>query len=183
MLTTLVGFKHLMRSIFSFPSEVNEHSARLVAGGVVIQVVGYLFVGSGWLLAFLTFGFLARVATGPTLSPLGQVVTRFVTPMVEWISGTEPKLVPGPPKRFAQAIGLTLSVVAAGFHLVGHSGVATIFIGAIGLAATLESVFAYCLGCQIFGYGMRVGLVPEAICEACGDITDRLHANEAVQAR
>jgi hypothetical protein len=53
------------------------------------------------LLAPLAYGFVARVLTGPTLSPLGQLVTRVVTPRLP----VAPRPVPGPPKRFAQGIG------------------------------------------------------------------------------
>ena len=41
------------------------------------------------------------------------------------------------------------------------------------VAATLESVFAYCLGCKIFAGLMRVGLIPEAACDECNDIWSR----------
>jgi hypothetical protein len=37
-------------------------------------------------------------------------------------------------------------------------------------AATLESVFALCLGCQVFAGLMRLGVVPEATCERCANI-------------
>src|SRR5205823_14473770 len=57
----------------------------------------------------LAYGFVARVLTGPTLSPLGQLVTRVVTP---WL-GLPPKYVSGPPKRFAQGIGVAFSTTAA----------------------------------------------------------------------
>jgi hypothetical protein len=40
-------------------------------------------------------------------------------------------------------------------------------------AATLESVFGFCIGCAIFGRLMRLGLVPEETCEACADISLR----------
>ena len=38
------------------------------------------------------------------------------------------------------------------------------------MAATLESVFAVCLGCQVFGLLMRAGVVPEETCERCANI-------------
>ena len=41
------------------------------------------------------------------------------------------------------------------------------------IAATLESVFAFCLGCVAFGFLQRVGVVPETVCEACNDIGAR----------
>src|SRR3954447_7962635 len=81
-----------------FPDPVNEVSARLVAGGVVIMAVAAIALGWRWLTIVLAYGFVARVLTGPKASPLGQIVTRIVTPRLR----VEPKLVPGPPKRFAQ---------------------------------------------------------------------------------
>jgi len=40
-------------------------------------------------------------------------------------------------------------------------------------AATLESVFAFCAGCQVFALLMRAGMIPEAICAECADIRAR----------
>src|SRR5437764_8563735 len=94
-----------MRSLFAFPNPVNEVSARLVAGGVVVMTVLVLALGWHWLLIPLAYGFLARVLTGPTLSPLAQVVTRGITPPL----GVK-NAVPGPPKRFAPGIGAPLPV-------------------------------------------------------------------------
>jgi hypothetical protein len=45
--------------------------------------------------------------------------------------------------------------------------------GVLAAAATLESVFALCLGCQAFAVLMRVGVVPQATCEACANIWAR----------
>ena len=67
------------RELFSFPNPVNEKAARSVAGGVVLPaaltLVLSVVAGHGWLWisAVLAYGFLARVLTGPTLSPLGPV--------------------------------------------------------------------------------------------------------------
>src|SRR5205085_12320450 len=113
------------------------------------------------------YGFVARVLTGPTLSPLGQLVTRVVTPRL----GVPPKPVSGPPKRFAQAMGATMSVTAAVLALgFGLRGAAYVILGLLVIAAVLESVFAYCLGCKIFALLMRAGIVPEEVCERCNDI-------------
>ena len=98
-----------MKNFFSFPNPVNEVSARLVAGGVVLLTLVILLGGQTWAIGVLAYGFVARVLTGPTMSPLGQFVTRVLTPALPF----EPKMVPGPPKRFAQGIGATLSVGAA----------------------------------------------------------------------
>ena len=43
-------------------------------------------------------------------------------------------------------------------------------------AATLESVFAVCLGCAIFARLMMIGPIPEAVCQECNDIRNRTQA-------
>ena len=162
-----------MRQLFSFPNPVNEVSARLVAAGVVVMSVVTIAFDLPWLTAVIAYGFLARVLTGPTLSPLGQLVTRVVTPALK----VAPRPVPGPPKRFAQGIGAVLSVSAAVLAVgFGLTLPAYILLGLVIVAATLESVFALCLGCKIFNGLMRVGVIPEAVCEECNNIWSRPRA-------
>ena len=160
----------MWRNLFSFPNPVNEVSARLVAGGVVIMAAVTLVLDARWLTVVIAYGFLARVATGPTLSPLGQLVTRVVTPLLPVAA----KPVPGPPKRFAQGMGAVITTTAA--VLWAGFGLATagkIFIGLVLVAATLESVFAFCVGCVVFALLMRANLIPASVCEQCNDITPR----------
>jgi hypothetical protein len=154
-------------SLFRFPNPVNEVSARLVAAGVVTLCTATLVLDLPILLVPLAYGFVARVLTGPTLSPLGQLVTRAITPRLPVAA----KHVPGPPKRFAQGMGATLSVAAAVAHFgFGATGLAYVLVGMILVAATLEAVFAFCLGCVIFAGLMRAGVIPQSACEACDDI-------------
>ena len=153
--------------LFSFPNPVNEISARLVAGGVVLLAVAAIVSGEPWLVALIAYGFVARVLTGPTLSPLGQLVTRVITPRLR----VEAKYVAGPPKRFAQAIGAVLTVSAAVLAVgFGEQTAADVLLVLVIVAATLESVFALCIGCQIFALLMRAGVIPEEVCERCNDI-------------
>lgn len=163
----------MTQGLFSFPDPVNEVSARLVAGAVVVMAIATIVLDQPWITLVLAYGFVARVLTGPTLSPLGQVVTRLVTPRL----GLAPRPVPGPPKRFAQGIGAAFSVTAAVLALgVGQRGAAYIVLGMLAAAATLESVFGYCLGCRIFALLMRLGVIPEEICERCNDIRQKAAA-------
>jgi hypothetical protein len=152
--------------VIGFPNPVNEKAARTVAGGVVLMALAAIVFRLEWLLVVIALGFLARVLTGPKLSPLGQIATRVVAPRLG-----EPKYVPGPPKRFAQAMGVTMSLAAVVlyFALDLHTA-AWVVTGTLAFAATLESVFALCLGCQVFGVLMRAGLIPEETCEACANI-------------
>ena len=156
--------------LFSFPDPVNEVSARLVAGGVVVLALATIAFELPWLTALIAYGFVARVLTGPKLSPLGQVVTRVVTPRLP----VAPRLVPGPPKRFAQGIGAVLSTAAAVLALgFDQRGGAYALLGVLVAAATLEAVLGFCLGCRIFALLMRAGVIPEQVCERCGDLWGR----------
>jgi hypothetical protein len=154
-------------TLFSFPNPVNEVSARLVAGGVVLLSLVALVFGQVWLTAVIAYGFVARVLTGPTLSPLGQLVTRVITPRLP----VAERPVPGPPKRFAQGMGAVFSVIAAVLGLgFGLHAEAYALLGLLVVAATLESVFGLCIGCKLFALLMRAGIIPVEVCERCNDI-------------
>ena len=128
------------------------------------------YVITGWwpLLAVLAYGFVARVLSGPRFSPLGLLVTRVVTPRL----GLAPRLVPGPPKRFAQGIGAVVSTTALVLAVVADQPTAArAVVGVLIAAATLESAAGVCVGCIVFRRLMTWGLVPTQVCEACSDLT------------
>jgi len=161
-----------VRRLFSFPNPVNDAAARTVALGVVAMTVTALATGWAWLLIPITYGFLARAATGPTLSPLGQFAVRVAAPrLTKW---TKP--VPGPPKRFAQAIGVLFSVSATVVWLsVGWSTARWVLVPIL-IAASLEGFLGFCVGCTIFGWLMRAGVIPASVCAECGDLGARYKA-------
>jgi len=154
--------------VFSFPNPVNEVSARTVAGGVAVAALVTLGTRWPWLLPFMAYGFIARVASGPTLSPWGQIVTRVIVPRLPF----KANLIPGPPKRFAQGMGVAFTVPAAILWLgFGLELPALILVALLAVAAILESVFAICLGCRVFDVLMRIGIIPTSVCEACANFT------------
>jgi len=155
---------------FDFPSPVNETSARLVASGVVLQGLLFIVVREWWVLVPLAYGFLARVLSGPRFSPLGQFVTRVVTPRLR----LEHRFVPGPPKRFAQGVGLVFSGGALVAWAAGAETVSLVLIVGLVGAASLEAFAGFCLGCVMFRWLMRAGVVPEEICAECNDLSRRL---------
>ena len=161
-----------MRELFSFPNPVNEKAARVVAGVVLATVIVILATSWYWLLIPLAYGFWARVLTGPKLSPLGWVAQNVIGPRL----GAK-KPVPGPPKRFAQGMGAGMSTAALVLALIlGDHTAADGVLVAFVVAAGLESIFGYCLGCKVFGLLMRLGVVPEAVCAECADVSLRLSA-------
>ncbi len=167
-----------MSELFRFPNPVNEVAARIVAGAVALLTLATLLLslvgGAGWLwlCGLLAYGFLARVLTGPTLSPLGQLASRVVAPRIG-----HAKFVAGPPKRFAQGMGASMSVGATVLHFgFGLDVFARVLLAMIAIGAVLESVFAYCIGCKVFAGLMRIGLVPEQTCAACANVSARASA-------
>ena len=156
--------------MFTFPNPVNDYAARTVATGVVLMGVATIAFDQPWILILLAYGFWARVLTGPTLSPLGQLATRVVAPRLPF----EPKYVPGPPKRFAQAIGVVFSSTALVlWYGSGEHTAAFIVVGLLTGAAFLEAAFGLCLGCKGFAVLMRLGVVPESVCLECSDLSLR----------
>jgi hypothetical protein len=159
----------MIRNPIGFPNPVNEVAARTVAAGVVVMAGVAISTRQLWLTIPIAYGFVARTLTGPRLSPLGFVATRFVAPRL----GRWAKPVPGAPKRFAQAMGATFALGALVAWLVG-SGIACVVVLAILIIpATLEAALAYCVGCRIFGVLMRVGIIPASICVECEDVWSR----------
>ena len=151
------------RSIFNFPNPVNEVAARLVAGMVVMLSLAIILSGQSWLLFLLLYGFLARVLTGPNLSPMGLLATWVLVPIL----GNRQRPVPGPPKRFAQSVGLVFSSAAlVSFFLVSPLAAKSV-VGVLALFAALESGLGFCAGCLVFGYLMRWGLIPKSVCREC----------------
>ena len=153
-------------AIFDFPDQVNEYAARCTAGLVVLRTLATVFTTGGVqlvLAGLLTLGFALRVAGGPRYSLLGRLSVHVLVPML----GKEPQLTAGPPKRFAQTIGLVFSGTALMLFLAGFPTAATVVLLALAVAATLESVFGICLGCWAFSRLMRAGVIPEDTCEQC----------------
>ncbi|MCL0101840.1 DUF4395 domain-containing protein [Dehalococcoidia bacterium] len=150
----------------SFPHPVNEVAARWVAGMVVVLTLTIILADLPWLMFVLFYGFLARVLTGPRLSPMGMLATRVLVPMF----GNRQKMVAGPPKRFAQFVGLLFSMIALVLNYgFGFSSVAEGFLVVLVSFAFMESFLGFCAGCFVFGYLIKMGLIPEETCRRCAD--------------
>lgn len=156
------------RRVFAFPNPVNEYAARITAGLVVVLAGVTLLTGWGWGLAVIAAGFWLRVLFGPRISPLALLSVKVLAPRLG-----RAKLVPGPPKRFAQGIGAAVSTAAAVLLAAGLAPGAWALLAVLILAASLEAFAGFCLGCVIFGFLQHRGLIPEEVCEACNNISLR----------
>ena len=154
--------------VFSFPHPVNEVAARMVAGMVALLSLTIIVFDLPWLLFALVYGFLARVLTGPTLSPMGLLATRVLVPLL----GNPTRPAAGPPKRFAQTIGLGFSTASLIlYYAFGLTQAAYGVLGVLLAFATLESVVGFCAGCFVFGYLMRWGFVSAETCKKCENLS------------
>ncbi len=154
---------------FSFPNPVNDVAARTVASGVIVMAIAAIVFDAPWLALPLAYGFLARVAFGPRFSPLGRFATSVVAPRL----GKRARLVPGPPKRFAQAMGAVFTTAALVCWAVGEPVAALVLLGILLVPATAEAAFGYCVGCEIFRLLMDRGIIPESVCEECASFGTR----------
>ena len=150
----------------TYPRTINEKAARVIGGVVAVTLVIALIAGAYWLAVPIAFGYWARMLAGPKWSPLGRLATDVIAPR---LGAAKP--VSGPPKRFAQAMGAAMTGAAALLALAfGAEGAAAVVLGMVVVAAGLEALFAYCVGCKVFGVLMRAGVVPEEVCAECTDI-------------
>lgn len=162
---------------FAFPNPVNEYAARSTAGIIVVLSVAVLAAGlatgAGWGLWVIAAGFWLRVAGGPRYSPAGRLAVHVIAPRLG-----PARLVAGPPKRFAQAIGAAVSTAAALLFVFGLPIAAWGALAVLIVAASFEAFAGFCLGCWIFGRLQLAGLVPASVCEACSDIALRRRAKD-----
>jgi hypothetical protein len=159
----------MMGQVFSFPNPINEKAARTVAFFVLVGAIVALATGWQWLLVPIAYGFVARALTGPTLSPLGRLAMNVIGPRLG-----EKRYTPGPPKRFAQAIGAVVTTAAAiGGLAFGWTAFANVCLGLMVVFAGLEALLGICVGCRMFAVLMRLGVIPPETCEACNDIWNR----------
>lgn len=161
-----------IKNFFSFPEMINDVSARLVAFFVII-ICSLLLISTInnqdfalYISIFLLYGFVARVTSGPKVSPIAILVTKIIAPRLSF----QEKLLPGPPKRFAQFIGMIFSISIVTFTIFDLEILTMIFTSILIFFASLEAFLGFCFGCTVFKFLISKSLLPEDICERCNDI-------------
>ncbi len=164
------------------PAVVDEVTVRLVAGVVLLAVLLMIASQQWWVFLLLAVDLTLRAALGPQASPVARAVNRWVRPRVPAL----PHPTAGTPKRFAAAIGAVLTSAASVLWLVDLAvgaawpGTVVVVIAVVmAVFPAQEALLGVCVGCVLFGWLMRAGLVPEDVCLECADITSRLRASSA----
>ena len=92
---------------------------------------------------------------GNSNHPYGLIFKKVVRPLLK----PPAELEDSRPPQFAQAVGLVVAGSGLAFGIAGIPLGLTILAGAAFIAAFLNAVFNYCLGCQIWLGLARIGLV------------------------
>ena len=109
------------------------------------------------LLAAVALLFLWGVAS-PRTAPWGVLYRRLVQPRLSRPDELED---PRPP-RFAQGVGLFVSVVGLVLQVAGVPWALPIAAAAAFVAAFLNAAFGFCLGCQMYLLLQRAGVIGRA---------------------
>ena len=132
----------------AFPNPVNERAAHVVRRAVAVLAAVQLASGLA----------VVAGATRGRVSPAGGRWAEVQPTRPPGDSGDRPttrtaRIVPGPPKRFAQSIGLAVTTAAAVCSIVlGWSAVAFALIGVLVVFAVLESAVGFCAGCWVIRF-------------------------------
>ena len=142
---------------------IDPRGPRFGAGitGILLLVVIGLWLSGLVLAATIVFAYIVLVfawgaIAGVQRHPYGFLYKKLVRPRLAPPTELED---PTPP-TFAQGVGLFITLVGLGLSLIPGLGLALpIAAGLAFVAAFLNSVFAYCLGCQIHLLLVRAGIL------------------------
>jgi hypothetical protein len=126
--------------------DIDPRGPRVGALITLVVFAAVLITGSVWLLVAQAIVFAAGAILGLQRSPYGLAYRWLIRPRL----GPPAELEAAMPPRFAQAIGLLISVIA----VIGYgTGVTAVGMAAAALglvAAFLNGVFGLCLGCELY---------------------------------
>jgi hypothetical protein len=130
--------------------QIDPRGYRIGAGiTAVIAIVG-LVLGSGTagtiIFAVLAAMFIPGATVGPQATLQSFLFKKLIRPRIGAPKETESFR----PPRFAQLIGLICAVLATAFGLAGVTLGFYIFAAFLLGASFLNSVFGFCLGCEIY---------------------------------
>ena len=110
---------------------------------------------SALLLTVLVALFAWGAFAGIQKHPYGLLYRRVIAPRLAAPTEREH---PAPP-TFAQLVGLLVTATGLVLHLLGVPYALVVAASAAFLAAFLNAVFAYCLGCQLYVLLVRAGII------------------------
>ena len=146
-------------------SGIDPRSPRFGAGitAVLLLVVVFLGLTGSEIAAFVVLLLIAAVFAwgafaGVRRHPYGWLYRRLIRPRLSPPAQLEDPV----PPTFAQGVGLVITGLGLILQLVGVPDAVVVAAALAFVAAFLNSVFGYCLGCQIYLLLVRTGIIRRA---------------------
>jgi hypothetical protein len=134
-------------SATSAPTErVDPRSVRFGAAVTSAVLAAVLVTESVWLLAAQAAVFAIGTLAGPHRSPYSLLFVAVLRPRL----GSPGELEPAGPPRFAQAVGLAFALAGVVGFAVDATLVGLVATGLALVAALLNAVTGFCLGCEMY---------------------------------
>jgi Domain of unknown function (DUF4395) len=128
------------------PREVDVRGPRFAAGVTAVVLAVALLLGSGVLVAVQALVFAVGAFAGLRYAPYGVLFRLLVAPRLGPVREREPEA----PPRFAQVVGLLFAVVGVAGYLLGAPALGAVATGLALVAALLNAVTGFCLGCELY---------------------------------
>jgi hypothetical protein len=134
------------------PTLIDVRGPRFSATLTVIVLAIALATQNVWVLAFQALVFAIGAIRGPQFTPYAFIFKRIVKPRLRGEVVTEDSR----PPQFAQSVGFGFALVGLLGAAIGSVPVFSIAVGFALAAAFLNSVFNYCLGCEMYLLVLRI---------------------------
>ncbi|GAA3156563.1 DUF4395 domain-containing protein [Blastococcus jejuensis] len=125
---------------------VDVRGPRFAAWVTSVVLAVALLTGSGVLVAVQAVVFAVGAFAGLRYAPYGLLFRTLVAPRLGPVREREAEA----PPRFAQLVGLLFAVVGAAGYLLGAPVVGAVATGLALVAALLNAVTGFCLGCEMY---------------------------------
>jgi hypothetical protein len=146
-----------------FPEHVSEEVVRVGAAEAFVLALLAVLTRFPWLALVLALDYGIRAFITPRWSILTILSRRVLVPLF----GFHGHPISFAPKRFAAAIGFSLSALAFTSAMVVDSWVWLVPLLILILFSGLEAFAGFCAGCRIYGLLMRWHIIPEHHCPEC----------------
>jgi hypothetical protein len=134
------------------PTLIDVRGPRFSAAITVIVLAIALATQNAWVLALQAVVFAIGAIRGPQFTPYAFIFKRVIKPRLRGEVVTEDSR----PPQFAQSVGFIFALVGLLGAAIGSSLVFGIAVGFALAAAFLNSVFNYCLGCEMYLLVLRI---------------------------
>jgi Domain of unknown function (DUF4395) len=134
------------------PTLIDVRGPRFSATLTVIVLAIALATQNVWVLALQGVVFAIGAIRGPQFTPYAFIFKRLVKPRLRGEVVTEDSR----PPQFAQSVGFVFALVGLLGAAIGSVPVFSVAVGFALAAAFLNSVFNYCLGCEMYLLVLRI---------------------------